>query len=278
MNLGQRNQVQAGGNMSSMTDLVFLLLIFFVILSTLVSNGVNVDLPQSKDEQCELAADRLDQARRHLLPQRHGHREGRHRARPSGEVRRPERSGTVFAGRQGGAHRADRRGDRPGQGQRLEGHARRTAHALTPCPTDRHVRIRLEPPPRRPGERKERRKAAVFSTVTYVAILAAACSCGLQGDHTAPRANSSWPLAWRTSATWSRPVETAERRRPPRRLKRSSSRKSASPRSRRSLRSRPSRQEVSDVDVPTQEEVVETPTEVEDPDPEPEISQDPPTR
>ena len=39
MNLGQRNQVQAGGNMSSMTDLVFLLLIFFVILSTLVSNG-----------------------------------------------------------------------------------------------------------------------------------------------------------------------------------------------------------------------------------------------
>ena len=31
-----------------MTDLVFLLLIFFVILSTLVSNGVNVDLPTSK--------------------------------------------------------------------------------------------------------------------------------------------------------------------------------------------------------------------------------------
>jgi biopolymer transport protein ExbD len=34
--------------MSSMTDLVFLLLIFFIILSTLASNGVNVDLPQSK--------------------------------------------------------------------------------------------------------------------------------------------------------------------------------------------------------------------------------------
>lgn len=31
-----------------MTDLVFLLLIFFIILSTLASNGVNVDLPQSK--------------------------------------------------------------------------------------------------------------------------------------------------------------------------------------------------------------------------------------
>jgi len=48
MNLSQRNQVQSGGNMSSMTDLVFLLIIFFIILSTLVSNGVNVDLPQSK--------------------------------------------------------------------------------------------------------------------------------------------------------------------------------------------------------------------------------------
>tara|TARA_B100000963_G_scaffold354170_1_gene370166 strand:+ start:143 stop:538 length:396 start_codon:yes stop_codon:yes gene_type:complete len=48
MNLGQRNKVSASGNMSSMTDLVFLLLIFFVILSTLASKGVNVDLPQSK--------------------------------------------------------------------------------------------------------------------------------------------------------------------------------------------------------------------------------------
>lgn len=48
MDLGQRNKVSVTGNMSSMTDLVFLLLIFFVILSTLASNGVNVDLPQSK--------------------------------------------------------------------------------------------------------------------------------------------------------------------------------------------------------------------------------------
>ena len=48
MNLGQRNKVSVTGNMSSMTDLVFLLLIFFVILSTLVSNGVNVDLHTSK--------------------------------------------------------------------------------------------------------------------------------------------------------------------------------------------------------------------------------------
>ncbi|MDP4587897.1 MAG: biopolymer transporter ExbD, partial [Flavobacteriales bacterium] len=48
MDLGQRNKVSVTGNMSSMTDLVFLLLIFFVILSTLASKGVNVDLPQSK--------------------------------------------------------------------------------------------------------------------------------------------------------------------------------------------------------------------------------------
>lgn len=48
MNLGQRNKVSVEGSMSSMTDLVFLLLIFFIILSTLASNGVNVDLPQSQ--------------------------------------------------------------------------------------------------------------------------------------------------------------------------------------------------------------------------------------
>ena len=32
MNLGQRNKISVGGNMSSMTDLVFLLLIFFMVL------------------------------------------------------------------------------------------------------------------------------------------------------------------------------------------------------------------------------------------------------
>ena len=51
MNLGQRNKISVTGNMSSMTDLVFLLLIFFIILSTLVSNGVNVELPQAKGNQ-----------------------------------------------------------------------------------------------------------------------------------------------------------------------------------------------------------------------------------
>ena len=48
MNLGQRNRVNESAGMSSMTDLVFLLLIFFIILSTLAKNGHEVELPQSK--------------------------------------------------------------------------------------------------------------------------------------------------------------------------------------------------------------------------------------
>jgi biopolymer transport protein ExbD len=47
MNLGQRNKVDAQGSMSSMTDLVFLLLVFFIILSTRVVNGEEVNLPQT---------------------------------------------------------------------------------------------------------------------------------------------------------------------------------------------------------------------------------------
>ncbi|MEX1000676.1 MAG: biopolymer transporter ExbD [Crocinitomicaceae bacterium] len=49
MNLGRRNKVKAEGGMSSMTDLVFLLLIFFIILSTKVEHNVPVDLPQNSD-------------------------------------------------------------------------------------------------------------------------------------------------------------------------------------------------------------------------------------
>ena len=49
MNLGRRNKVKAEGGMSSMTDLVFLLLIFFIILSTKVEHNVPVDLPQNSE-------------------------------------------------------------------------------------------------------------------------------------------------------------------------------------------------------------------------------------
>ena len=48
MSLTTRNKINVSAGMSSMTDLVFLLLIFFIIISTLVSNGVNVDLPKSQ--------------------------------------------------------------------------------------------------------------------------------------------------------------------------------------------------------------------------------------
>lgn len=48
MNLKTQNKINVTGGMNTMTDLVFLLLIFFIIISTLVSNGVNVDLPASK--------------------------------------------------------------------------------------------------------------------------------------------------------------------------------------------------------------------------------------
>jgi len=49
MNLGRRNKVKAEGGMSSMTDLVFLLLIFFIIISTQTNDHLPVDLPQNSE-------------------------------------------------------------------------------------------------------------------------------------------------------------------------------------------------------------------------------------
>lgn len=50
MDLRSRNKVSANFNMSSMTDLVFLLLIFFIILSTMVTPySLPVDLPVSRN-------------------------------------------------------------------------------------------------------------------------------------------------------------------------------------------------------------------------------------
>lgn len=46
--LKSRNKVRLEGNMSSMTDLVFLLLIFFIIMSTMSNQGLPVNLPSSK--------------------------------------------------------------------------------------------------------------------------------------------------------------------------------------------------------------------------------------
>ena len=54
MNLRSRNKVDPSFSMSSMTDLVFLLLIFFIIVSTLVSPyALPVDLPVSKNKSTE---------------------------------------------------------------------------------------------------------------------------------------------------------------------------------------------------------------------------------
>jgi len=54
MNLRRRNKVNPNFNMSSMTDIVFLLLIFFMLTSTLVSpNALKLLLPSSKAKTLE---------------------------------------------------------------------------------------------------------------------------------------------------------------------------------------------------------------------------------
>ena len=54
MRLRSSNKIDAGFSLSSMTDLVFLLLIFFVIISTLVSpTTLPVDLPVSANKTKE---------------------------------------------------------------------------------------------------------------------------------------------------------------------------------------------------------------------------------
>tara|TARA_B100002003_G_C14135527_1_gene546094 strand:+ start:1073 stop:1465 length:393 start_codon:yes stop_codon:yes gene_type:complete len=54
MALRNRNKVSADFNMSSMTDIVFLLLIFFMLTSTLVSpNALKLLLPNSKAKTLE---------------------------------------------------------------------------------------------------------------------------------------------------------------------------------------------------------------------------------
>lgn len=54
MDLRPRNRIDAGFSLSSMTDLVFLLLIFFVIVSTMISpTTIPVDLPISANKTKE---------------------------------------------------------------------------------------------------------------------------------------------------------------------------------------------------------------------------------
>ncbi|GIV32671.1 MAG: biopolymer transporter ExbD [Chitinophagales bacterium] len=51
MNLRSRNKVEAQFNLSSLTDIIFLLLIFFMLTSTLVSiNAIKLILPTSESK------------------------------------------------------------------------------------------------------------------------------------------------------------------------------------------------------------------------------------
>ena len=46
MDFSSRNKVKVEGGMASMTDLVFLLLIFFIIMSLMANNQTPIDLPK----------------------------------------------------------------------------------------------------------------------------------------------------------------------------------------------------------------------------------------
>lgn len=60
MSLQRRNKISPTFNLSSMTDIVFLLLIFFMITSTVISpNAIKVNLPQSKRQATTHTAARV---------------------------------------------------------------------------------------------------------------------------------------------------------------------------------------------------------------------------
>lgn len=50
MDLSSRNKIKVEGGMASMTDLVFLLLIFFIIMSLMSNNQTPIDLPKPDDD------------------------------------------------------------------------------------------------------------------------------------------------------------------------------------------------------------------------------------
>jgi biopolymer transport protein ExbD len=49
MNLGSRNKIKTDGGMASMTDLVFLLLIFFIIMALMSNPQAKVDVPENSN-------------------------------------------------------------------------------------------------------------------------------------------------------------------------------------------------------------------------------------
>tara|TARA_B110001450_G_scaffold186432_1_gene174463 strand:- start:248 stop:637 length:390 start_codon:yes stop_codon:yes gene_type:complete len=53
MNFKSGNKIKIESGMSSMTDLVFLLLIFFIVISTMITAGVNIDVPKDGGSESE---------------------------------------------------------------------------------------------------------------------------------------------------------------------------------------------------------------------------------
>lgn len=49
MGFGSKNKIKAEAGMASMTDLVFLLLVFFIIMSTMAEKNTPVELPQPNE-------------------------------------------------------------------------------------------------------------------------------------------------------------------------------------------------------------------------------------
>jgi len=47
MDFGRRNKIHVEGGMSALSDIIFMLLIFFIIASTLAVNGEQVNLPST---------------------------------------------------------------------------------------------------------------------------------------------------------------------------------------------------------------------------------------
>jgi biopolymer transport protein ExbD len=55
MNISSKNKIEAGFSMASMTDLIFLLLVFFMLTSSFVTpSGLPVNLPSSKASSIEV--------------------------------------------------------------------------------------------------------------------------------------------------------------------------------------------------------------------------------
>jgi biopolymer transport protein ExbD len=55
MNIGSKNKIDASFSMASMTDLIFLLLVFFMLTSSFVTpSGLPVSLPSSKASSIEV--------------------------------------------------------------------------------------------------------------------------------------------------------------------------------------------------------------------------------